>query len=499
MPPITNITPFIERHELWTDDQVRFAEQVKRRVEVDGINLVRLAWADPHGASRAKTVSVSAFLEALKDGYNINVATTTLDAAGGRVFASFTEGGGMGLSEMTGSPNLTIVPDPFTFRQLPWASGVGWILCDQYFDSGQPFHFAPRQILKKQIQRLTDKETSLIVGLEIEWYLERVEEDRLYDANIAEPGIRAVPIRTSSIEPGFSYHLETTFDLMQPVISELADTYDKLDLPLRSFENEWGPGQLECTFSAGEAMKAADDYILFRTATRQVCRRQGFLASFMCIPKTKGHYSSGWHLHQSLINCKTNENVFMPSASNTAISELGRNYLAGLLQHAASSVIFAVPTVNGYRRFKPNSLAPDRVTWAHDHRGTMVRLLGGYGDPNTRLENRLGEPAANPYLYFASQIVAGMDGVETSNPLCEEDFNPYNADRPKLPSSLEEAFEALRASELYRKQFGDLFIDYYLALKQSEINRFREHNPDANATANGDVTHWEQNEYFDFF
>ena len=103
MPPITNITPFIERHKLWTDDQVRFAEQVKRRVEVDGINLVRLAWADPHGASRAKTVSISAFLEALKDGYNINVATTTLDAAGGRVFASFTEGGGMGLPEMTSS------------------------------------------------------------------------------------------------------------------------------------------------------------------------------------------------------------------------------------------------------------------------------------------------------------------------------------------------------------------------------------------------------------
>ncbi len=496
---MTNNTPFIERHGLWTDDQVRLAVQVQRRIEADGINLVRLAWADPHGASRAKSVSMPVFNDALQSGYNINVATSTLDAAGGRIFASFTEGGGMGLAEMTGSPNLIIVPDPATFRSLPWAPGVGWILCDQYFEDGRPFHFAPRQLLRHQLRRLEEQQKSLIVGLEVEWYLARLEEDRLFDPNIAEPGIRAAPLATSPMEPGFSYHSETTFDVMQPVISELVDIYGKLNLPLRSFENEWGPGQLECTFNAGDAMKVADDYVLFRTATRQICRRLGFLASFMCRPRIKGHYSSGWHLHQSLVDSASGENLFMPETEDAFLSPFGHGYMAGLLQHAVPSTIFAVPTVNGYRRFRPNSLAPDRATWARDHRGTMIRVLGGLGDPATRLENRLGEPAANPYLYFASQIVAGLDGVEKSIALWEGDPNPYTADRPKLPASLEDALDALKQDDLYRGAFGDLFLDYYVALKQAEITRFRNDNTDADATAEGETTEWEQNEYFDFF
>src|SRR5207249_11109011 len=100
----------------------------------------------PHGASRAKAVSLPVFLDALDNGYNINVATTTLDSAGGRVFKSFTRGGGMGLDEMTGSDRKSVVPDPATFRVLPWAPGVGWVLCDEYFRDGKPFHFSSRHL-----------------------------------------------------------------------------------------------------------------------------------------------------------------------------------------------------------------------------------------------------------------------------------------------------------------------------------------------------------------
>src|SRR2546430_14507940 len=160
---------FIARHGLWTEEQRRQAEDLKRRVEKDNLHLVRLVWADPHGAARAKAVTVPTFLAALETGYNINVATTTLDSANARTFASFTRGGGMGLDEMTGSPNLTIVPDPATFRVLPWAPRTGWVLCDEYFASGVPFHFSPRQLLRRQVERLAKKDMALIVGLEIEW------------------------------------------------------------------------------------------------------------------------------------------------------------------------------------------------------------------------------------------------------------------------------------------------------------------------------------------
>src|SRR5204862_1557999 len=358
---------FIERHGLWTDPQRRQADELKARVGKENLQFVRLAWADPHGASRAKAVTVPAFIAALTSGYNINVATTTLDSANARTFASFTRGGGMDLPEMTGSPNLVVVPDPSTFRVLPWAPGVGWVLCDEYFRNGTPFHFSPRHLLRRQLARLAPRKMDLVIGLEVEWYLARVAEDQLSDEHVGLPGVRGRAIRTRPIEPGYSYHSETNMDLMQPVLSELARTYHALGLPLRSLENEWGPGQVECTFSAQRALRAADDFLLFRTATRQVCRRLGCLATFMARPALKGYYASGWHLHQSLID-DAGKNLF---AGPELLSSTAERYLGGLLAHAVPSTVFATPTVNGYRRYKPNSLAPDRASWGHDHRGAM--------------------------------------------------------------------------------------------------------------------------------
>src|SRR6185437_7576981 len=137
-----------------------------------------------------------------------------------------------------------------------------------------------------------------------------------------------------------------------------------------------------------------------------------YLATFMCRPALKGFYSSGWHLHQSLTNAKTGLNLFIPKSSEEVLSPLGKQYLAGLLHHALASTVLANPTVNAYRRFRINSLAPDRAAWGLDHRGVLLRVLGGRKDPATRIENRMGEPSANPYLYIASQIVTGLDGVD---------------------------------------------------------------------------------------
>jgi glutamine synthetase len=466
-------------------------KELKERLAREPVEMVRLAWADPHGASRAKALSLPVFLDALERGYNINVATTTLDSAGGRVFKSFTPGGGMNLPEMTGSPNLVIRPDPSTYRVLPWEPKIGWVLCDEYFRDGTPFHFSPRHLLRKQVKRLGERR--LMVGLEVEWYLARVAEERLTDEHVGVPGVRGRAIRTYPIEPGYSYHSETNMDIMQPVLGELARTYSALGLPLRSIENEWGPGQVECTFSAQDALRTADDLVLFRTATRQVCRRLGCFATFMARPALKGYYASGWHLHQSLSS--NGRNLF---AGEQLLSPTGEAWLGGLLEHAAASTVFATPTVNGYRRFKPNSLAPDRAGWGFDNRGAMVRVIGGGNDPATRMENRMGEPAANPYLYIASQIVSGLDGVERGLKPGKRDDEPYAANRPLLPTSLEQALHALGASGLYRRQFGHVFIDYYLRLKRNELGRYRQWLED-NRVSEAEPTQWEQDEYFDFF
>lgn len=491
---------FIKRHGLWTDDQHRLAKALAARVKKEKLKLFRVAWADPHGASRAKTVTLPAFLDALRNGYNINVATTTLDASGARTFASFTRGGGMGLDEMTGSPNLIIVPDPGTFRVLPWEPDVGWILCDEYFVSGKPFYFSPRHLLRRQVERLAKRGMQSLIGLEVEWYLLRVADEFLAGTDIGAPGLKCRAPSVHPVEPGYSFHSETNLDRMQAPLSAVAGALEKLNLPLRSFENEWGPGQVECTFAPCSALEAADNVVLFRTATRQVCRRLGYFASFMCRPALKGFYSSGWHLHQSLTNAKTGLNLFMPKSSEAVLSPLGRQYLAGLLHHALASTVLANPTVNAYRRFRINSLAPDRAVWGLDHRGVMLRVLGGTKDPATRIENRIGEPSANPYLYIASQITAGLDGVDREREPGYPETDPYTSQRPMLPASLADAVALFEQEPLFRDQFGKTFVDYYAKIKRTELQRYetylRENEIDR---ADEATTQWEQDEYFDFF
>jgi glutamine synthetase len=231
-----------------------------------------------------------------------------------------------------------------------------------------------------------------------------------------------------------------------------------------------------------------------------VCRRHGYLATFMCKPAIEGYCTNGWHLHQSLADSNTGQNLCMPEDTGNTLSPLAQSYMAGLLENANASAVFATPTVNGYRRFMPNSLAPDRAAWSHDHRGTMLRVLGGVGDPATRLENRIGEPAANPYLFIASQIAGGIDGIERNAQPWDADDAPYEADRPMLPTSLKDGLDALDGSTLFRDAFGNTFINYYLGLKHAELNRFNAYVGDnGDQDAENGISHWEQNEYFDFF
>ena len=339
-----------------------------------------------------------------------------------------------------------------------------------------------------------------VVGLEIEWYLLRVAEDHLTGEHIGSPGMKGRAIRTYPAEPGYSLHSESNMDLMQAPIAALAGALEKLGLPLRSIENEWGPGQLECTFAPRQALEAADNLVLFRTATRQICRRMGYLATFMCRPGLKGYYSSGWHLHQSLVDAKSGRNLFMPKAAGEPLSPLGKNYLGGLSHYALASTVLANPTVNGYRRFRANSLAPDRVAWGTDHRGVMLRVLGAAGDPASRIENRVGEPSANPYLYILSQLVTGLDGIDNKRDPGPPDTDPYASQHTMLPKSLPDALNLLEKEPLFTNELGALFIDYYLKIKRTEAGRFETYLKERGIQQTGDeTTEWEQNEYFDFF
>jgi glutamine synthetase len=261
-----------------------------------------------------------------------------------------------------------------------------------------------------------------------------------------------------------------------------------LGLPLRSVECEYGPSQCELTFGAQAGLEPADTMVLVRSAVKQICRRHGLHATFMCRPRIPNVMSSGWHLHQSLRDRRTGANAFVPGKAGELLSDAGRHFLAGLLVHARAGALLSTPTLNGYKRFRPHSLAPDRAVWGHDNRGVLVRVLGGAGDPATRLENRIGEPAANPYLYMASQVLAGLDGLERRLDPGPSSDTPYEAKAERLPASLAEAVAALRADAFFREQLGGGFVDYLCTIKDAEIARFQ-----------AEVTEWEQREYFEMF
>jgi glutamine synthetase len=366
------------------------------------------------------------------------------------------------------------------------------VLCDIYFPNGKPVPFSTRQLCRHQLSRLGEAGFDMMAGLEVEFHLYRIENPRLAPADATWP---AEPIDVSYIHQGFQLLTEARSDQIEPILEPFWRAVTALGLPFRSVEVELGPSQCEFTFRPEIGIASADMMVLFRSAMKQIARRHGLHCTFMCRPGLPNAFSSGWHLHQSLIDRRSKANAFVSGDPTNVLSSLGEHWLGGLLANARAAAAFTTPTLNGYKRYRAYALAPDRVIWGQDNRGVMVRVIGQPGDPATHLENRIGEPAANPYLYLAAQIACGMDGVARQCDPGPSADTPYETQAEMMPKSLGEALAALRDNACFRQAFGQDFVDYYIRIKDAEIARYR--TEVSNDTA--DVTHWEQKEYFDLF
>jgi glutamine synthetase len=476
---------FVERHGVWSADQTQAAKGIDEIIRAEKLEIVRFAFPDQHGILRGKSIVASEAPGMLRNGCG---ATTTLigkDTSHRTVFPVFTPGGGYELPQMEGGADFLLVADPTTFRLLPWVEKTGWVLCDAYFPDGTAVPFATRRLLRTAVEDLERRGYDYVAGLEVEFHVFKLDDAKMRPAEAGQPG---EPPAVSLLSHGYQYLTEQRYDLIEPVLEIIRRDVIKLGLPLRSVEVEFGPSQCEFTFGTTVGVTPADIMVLFRSAAKQICRRHGYHATFMCRPRLPNIFSSGWHLHQSLRRGDNGKNAFMPERGNARLSQTGREFLAGLLTHARAGAVFSTPTINGYKRYRPYSLAPDRINWGHDNRGVMLRVLGGPGDPATRIENRVGEPAANPYLYMTSQIVAGVDGIERGLDPGPATDRPYDSDAQFLPANLREAAEALRTDTFYRSRLGGQFVDYYLRIKDAEIARSQQ-----------DVSEWEHREYFEMF
>src|SRR5215475_7451416 len=433
MPPRSRKpASFVARHSLWNSTQAKAAAQVERIIKKEKLEVVRFSFVDQHGVLRGKALLASEVADALRAGVTMTTTLLAKDTAHRTAYPVFTPGGGFAMAEMQGGADFVMVADPATFRILPWANKTGWILCDIYFGNGKAVPFSTRARCRDALTTLGKAGIDFFTGLEVEFYLFKLENPRLAPADATWPP--SAP-EVSLLTQGYQYLTESRFDLLDPAVEILRRGIEQLGLPLRSVEIELGPSQCEFTFRPQFGLDTADTMVLFRAAVKQIARRHGLLASFMCRPAFANAMSSGWHLHQSLVEIKTGRNAFAFDHPDV-LSTVGKYYLGGLLAHARAAAALTTPTINGYKRYRPNSLAPDRAIWARDNRGVMVRLLSEPGAPATRLENRVGDPAANPYLYMASQILSGLDGLDRQLDPGPSADTPYEAKARPLPKSL---------------------------------------------------------------
>ena len=472
------MTPFA--HRCGIHDDARAAALQRATQLASGLELVRFAWCDVHGVTRGKTLVAGAAAKAMLDGVGMVSTLMLKDTSDRTAFKVFEPGGTADLPGFGQANNLLLLADPASFRQLPWTPASGWVQCQPWFQDGTPVELDTRRVLQRALTRLADAGYAMKCGLEVEFHIYRIDDTRaqMDPALAAWPGL---PPAVSLIHPGYNLLTEAWYDMAEEPLRIVQHTAQALGLPLLSLEIELGPSQVEAVFEATDAMTAADNMVLFRSAVKQALRRAGYHATFMCRPPFPNIMSSGWHLHQSLVDAQTGANVFRrdaPAPGSTAadagntLSEVGEHYLAGLLAHARAMAVFCTPTVNGFGRFRPHALAPQSVLWGRDNRGAMLRVVGECADAATRIENRIGEPAANPYLYLASQVHAGLDGMARQLKAPPATTAPYGDADVRLPTSLGEALDALRGDNMLVEAFGSDFIHYFTRIKQSELSRY---------------------------
>lgn len=475
---------FIEAHGLWSADDHARAGEVLERITREGIELVRFSFPDLHGILRGKALTALAVEGTLRGGVSITSSLLMKDTSHRTAVPIFTAGAGIGDGQVQGAGDVIMVPDPATFRVLPWADRTGFMLCDLYHADGTPVAYATRGIARAASRLLAERGRHLVCGLEVEFHLFRLTSPHL---GIDEGGQPGHPPDVALLHQGYNYLTDQRFDQLSPIVDILRRDIAALGLPLTSVEVEFGPSQCEFVFKACPGFQAADDMVLLRSAVKQISHRHGYHATFMCRPAFANAMSSGWHLHQSLCD-DAGANVFARADGAPGLSDEGLAYVAGLLAQARDIAAFAAPTVNAYKRYRTNSLAPDRIAWGRDNRGAMLRVIDRMGASATRVENRVGEPAANPYLYIASQALAGIDGIDAGLAAPAPVDTPYEAVAERLPGSLEEAVTLLDRSTFARTALGNDFIDYFVRIKRFEIDRF-----------NAAVTDWEHREYFEAF
>jgi glutamine synthetase len=441
--PVSRPPDFVE------DSDMLSKQELHEDVETGAIDTVVVAFTDMQGRLMGKRVDAEFFMEELEAGHPVEGCNYLLalememDPVPGYEIAGWERGYG----------DFALSPDLSSLRRIPWLEGTALVLCDVLWHDGSPVEPSPRQVLRAQVARAEELGFSPMLGSELEFFLFRESYAEAHELHYRD--------LTPSVPYVLDYHvLATSYD--EPLIREIRNGMKGAGLVVENSKGEAGPGQHEINFRFADAVRTADNHVVYKNGAKEIAYQHGCSITFMAKPYHTA-VGSSCHIHSSL--WRGEESAFAGD------SDVFRHYLAGQVACARELAIFFAPTINSYKRFIASSWAPTTLAWGRDNRTCGFRVVG-HGSA-LRVETRIPGADVNPYLAFAALIAAGLHGIEQKlEPPPEVEGNAYESDVERFPSTMYEGIAALESGTMARSALGDQVVDHYLNYARTEQRLF---------------------------
>ncbi|MFJ3233141.1 glutamine synthetase family protein [Streptomyces sp. NPDC086787] len=426
-------------------------EELHTLVASGEIDTVVLAFPDMQGRLQGKRFAARFFLDEVLDhgteGCNYLLAVDTeMNTVDGYAMSSWDRGYG----------DFAMHPDLTTLRRVPWNAGTAMLIADLAWSDGSPVVAAPRQILRRQLERLAELGYTAQVGTELEFIVFKDTYEHAWDANYR------------NLTPANQYNIDYSVlgtGRIEPLLRRIRNEMASAGLTVESAKGECNPGQHEIAFRYDEALVTCDQHAIYKTGAKEIAAQEGVSLTFMA--KYNEREGNSCHIHLSLADADGHNAMAGPDG----MSDVMRHFLAGQLAALRDFSLLYAPNINSYKRFQPGSFAPTAVAWGHDNRTCALRVVG-HGR-SLRFENRLPGGDVNPHLAVAGLVAAGLYGIEQKLELPEPcPGNAYTAEFDHVPTTLREAAELWENSPIAKAAFGDEVVAHYRNMARVELQAF---------------------------
>ncbi|WP_035799597.1 glutamine synthetase family protein [Kitasatospora mediocidica] len=428
-------------------------DELRHQVAAEEIDTVVLAFTDMQGRLQGKRLSAEFFLDEVATGHSegcnyLLAVDVEMNPVDGYAMSSWDRGYG----------DFVLVPDLTTLRRMPWHEGTALVIADLSWHGGEPVVASPRQILRRQTDRLAARGWQAMVGTELEFIVYEDSYEQAWQQGYRE------------LRPSNSYNVDYSIlgtSRIEPLLRRIRTAMTGAGMYVESAKGECNLGQHEIVFRYDSALVTCDNHAVYKTGAKEIAGQSGRSLTFMAKPNEREGNSC--HIHISLRGA--DGAPVLAGDGRYGLSPTGEHFLAGQLAALRELTLFYAPNINSYKRFVAGSFAPTSVQWGLDNRTCALRLVGR--GSSLRVENRLPGGDVNPYLAVAGLIAAGLDGIDRQLPL-EDAFagNAYAAEGAKAPRDLREALELWEHSALAHRVFGPEVVAHYANHARTELAAF---------------------------